>query len=353
MRISACVNCKSAYALILPHDSACDSVHDLERKMEFRVVVTILLALIDFWLAVYVLTSVFAASQSSHSIFFLTFTVEEAPLRHSSTGSPSSWKILPLSPSPNETQLRFALIHVLITCADLTGGCVRLRVNGLNTDRFECIYYQIWIRVNGALTKSEVTSFSIVALPLILQHNTAPNWTMSFWKAATKRNPGPVLSAHTLPKVWKLEQDSKHKQTVAYKQQRSSRNKNSTATTDHHYGPQPQQDDVTPLKLLQLCQEFYDRELKVPNDKHNYIKQNRRHQSAETIWGLQHPISVELQGGVPPHLLATLSSPCCTPDPSPPRPHDGVWRTRMRQNSGIWNNWGKRVMPTRLWRIWD
>ena len=68
------------------------------------------------------------------------------------------------------------------------------------------------------------------AAGLATQHD--PNWTTSFWKAATKQNSGPVLGAHTSAKVQKLEQDHKCKQTVAYKQQRRSTwNKNSTATT--------------------------------------------------------------------------------------------------------------------------
>ena len=103
------------------------------------------------------------------------------------------------------------------------------------------------------LTKSKVASFSIVALPLGLATQYGPNWTMVFWKVATKQNPGPVLGAHTSAKVQKLEQDCNCKQTVAYKQQRSISNKNSTGTTDHHYGPEFQQVNVTPSELLQLC----------------------------------------------------------------------------------------------------
>ena len=49
MRISARGNCKSAYVSVLPRDSALDSMHDLERKMELLIVVTILLALIDLY----------------------------------------------------------------------------------------------------------------------------------------------------------------------------------------------------------------------------------------------------------------------------------------------------------------
>ena len=36
---------------------------------------------------------------------------------------------------------------------------------------------------------------------LATQHG--PNWTTSFWKAATKQSPGPVLSAHTSTEVQK------------------------------------------------------------------------------------------------------------------------------------------------------
>ena len=113
---------------------------------------------------------------------------------------------------------------------------------------------------------------------------------MSFWKAATKHNPGPVLSTHTSAKVQhqQLERDHRRKRTVAYKRQRrSTRNKNSTATTDHYYGPDSQQDDFTLLELLQLCQEFYDRELNISNNKCNYIEQNTRNQSEDSLWHQQ------------------------------------------------------------------
>ena len=149
VQISARVNCESAYVLILPHDSACDSIDDLERKMEFLVVVTILLALIDFWSALYLLLFLLPPNlcipfPSWPWIGELNVEVYVECtmyfLHHPSTGSPSCWKILPLLLLPNKMQLHFALLHVLITCADLTGSCVRLCVNRLNTDRFQCVY---------------------------------------------------------------------------------------------------------------------------------------------------------------------------------------------------------------------
>ena len=158
-----------------------------------------------------------------------------------------------------------------------------------------------------------------------------------------------------IAKVLKLEQDRERKQTVAYKQQKVF-----TQKLHHHdYGPESQQDDVTPTELLQLCQEFYNRELKVSNDKCNYIKQNRRHQPEDSLWHqqrncvLQHWILAELQSTISPHLSATLSVLCCTPKPSPLRSHDMVQCTKMWQNSGIWCTWGQWIMPTLLWRIWD
>ena len=139
-----------------------------------------------------------------------------------------------------------------------------------------------------------------------------------------------MLSAHTSAKVQKLEQDLKRKQTVTYKQQRrSTRNKNSTATTDHYYGPESQQDDITPS------------ELKVPNDNATILSRIED-TNLKTVfgtsrenWGLRHPILVELQSAIPPHLLATLSSPCCTLKPSPPS-HTMGFDAR---------GWGKIVVP--------
>ena len=140
-------------------------------------------------------------------------------------------------------------------------------------------YMSIRCMMDGGEQFNRVKSGSFqhrcTAAGLATQHGT--NWTTSFWKAATKRNAGPVLHAHTSAKVRQLERDHRRKQTVAYKRQRrSTQNKNTTATTDHHYGPDSQQDNVTPSELLQLCQEFYDQEVKVSDDKRSYIEQNTR-----------------------------------------------------------------------------
>ena len=67
---------------------------------------------------------------------------------------------------------------------------------------------------------------------------------MSSWKAATKQNPGPVFNAHTSAKVPKLEQDCE--QTVACKTAKVLTQK----LHHHHYGPESQQDDITPTELL-------------------------------------------------------------------------------------------------------
>ena len=86
-------------------------------------------------------------------------------------------------------------------------------------------------------------------------------------------------------------------------------------------------------------QEFYNWELKVSNDKCNYIEQNRRHQPEDSLWhqqrncGLQHWILTELQNTISPHMLATLSVLCCTSKPSPLRSPDMVQCTRMRQTA--------------------
>ena len=127
-------------------------------------------------------------------------------------------------------------------------------------------YMSFWCMMDGGKQFNRVQSGSFHhrcnATGLATQHG--PNWIMSIWKAVTKCNPWPVFSAHTSAKVQKLEQDHKCKQTVAYKQQRrGSQNRNSSAITNHYHGPDSQQDDVTSLKLLPICQEFYDQELRV------------------------------------------------------------------------------------------
>ena len=186
------------------------------------------------------------------------------------------------------------LFNAVAKCADRIVSLAPQLVSNQTSNLAES-YMSIRCMMDGGKQFNRVQSGSFqhpcTAAGLATQHG--PNWTTSFWKAATKQNPGPVLSAYTSAKVPKLEQDRKRKQTVAYKQQRrSTRNKNSTDTTDHHYGPESQQDDITPSELLQLWQDFYDRELKVPNDKRNYIEQNTRHQSEYSLWHQQRKLRV-------------------------------------------------------------
>ena len=133
------------------------------------------------------------------------------------------------------------LFNAVAKCADRIVSLAPQLVS-IQTSNLAESYMSIRCMMDGGKQFNRVQSGSFqhrcTAAGLATQHG--PNWTTSFWKAATKQNPGPVLSTYTSAKVQKLEQDRKRKQTVAYKQQRRSiRNKNSTATTDHHYGLWP------------------------------------------------------------------------------------------------------------------
>ena len=115
-----------------------------------------------------------------------------------------------------------------------------------------------------------------------------PNWTTTFGTSATKCETRPVLSAHTSAEVRKLAQDNKRKCTKEYKLQRKNTHTKSAATTDHHYGPESQQDNVSPTELLQLCQEFHQLEVHVSPQQHSYIEQHTQHQSDDSLWHHQH-----------------------------------------------------------------
>ena len=123
---------------------------------------------------------------------------------------------------------------------------------------------------------------------LATQHG--PGWMTSFWTAATKREAGPVLSAHTSAKIRKLAADNKRKDTKEYKAQRKSTRTKSAASTDQHYGPNCQQDDVSPSELLQLCQEFHQRELNVTPQQRSYIEHHTKGQSEDSLWHHQHKL---------------------------------------------------------------
>lgn len=120
------------------------------------------------------------------------------------------------------------------------------------------------------------------AAGLATQHGAS--WTTSLWKAATKREAGLVHRTHTSAKLAKCSHDKQRKQTREYKIQRRSTRTKSTASTDHHYGPDSQQDDVPPTELLQLCQEFHRREVEVSQSQRDYIEQHTLRQSEDSLW---------------------------------------------------------------------
>ena len=138
-----------------------------------------------------------------------------------------------------------------------------------------------------------------------------PGWMTSFWTAATKQEAGLVLSAHTSAKIRKLAADNKRKDTKEYKAQTKSTWAKSAASTDQHYGPNSQHDAVSPSELLQLCQEFHQRELNVTPQQRSYIEHHTKGQSEDSFGTIsassdsQLPTLAELQSGIPPHLLPT------------------------------------------------
>ena len=170
----------------------------------------------------------------------------------------------------------------------------------------------------------------------------SPNWTMSFWKAANKQNPGPVLGAHTSAK------DGSWNRTANANRLWHTNSKGEVLGTKIAQPPLTTTMALSSSRLTSHDQSYC-------NSARNSMIESWLSQmtNATTVsriqgtnltavcgtsrktWGLQHPTLVELQSAISP-LLATLSSPCCTPKPSPLR-----------------NTWGQQVMPMLLWRIWD
>ena len=131
------------------------------------------------------------------------------------------------------------------------------------------------------LTGSKVAPFSIVVLRLFLQHNTVQIGPRLSGRLPPNPTQGlcSVLSAQC-SHICKGLAVGMGPQTQADCGIRTAKEEYlKQKHHDHHYGPESQQDDVTPSELLQLCQEFYERELKVSNDKQSYIEQNTIHQS--------------------------------------------------------------------------
>ena len=123
------------------------------------------------------------------------------------------------------------------------------------------------------------------AAALATQHG--PTWPVSFWQKATHSTPGTVLLSHTSSKAEQKRRDHSRKGTQQYKAQRQSVRINSAAPTDNSYGPNAQQDDLPSTELLQLCQEFYQREVVISADRGLYIGQNTRQQADDSLWHQQ------------------------------------------------------------------
>ena len=77
---------------------------------------------------------------------------------------------------------------------------------------------------------------------------------------------------------------------MEYKAQRKSTRTKSSASTDHHYSPNSQQDDASPSELLQLCQEFHQREVNVTPQQRSYIEHHTKRQSEDSLWHHQHKL---------------------------------------------------------------
>ena len=177
------------------------------------------------------------------------------------------------------------LLNAVAKCADRIVSLAPQLISNQTSNLAEN-YMSIRCVMDGGKQFNRIQSGSFehrcTAAGLATQHG--PNWTTSFWTAATKREAGPVLSAHTSAKVRKLAQDNKRKRTKEYKLQRKSTRTKSAASTDHHYGPESQQDDVSPTELLQLCQEFHQREVHVSPQQRSYIEQHTQRQSEDSLW---------------------------------------------------------------------
>ena len=177
------------------------------------------------------------------------------------------------------------LLNAVSRCADrIVSLALQLITN--QTSNLAESYMSIRCIMDGGKQFNRIQSGSYehrcAAAGLATQHG--PDWMTSFWTAATKRKAGPVLSAHTSAKMKKLEFDKRRKDTTEYKAQRKSTRTKSSASTDHHYGPNSQQDDASPSELLQLCQEFHQREVNVTPQQRSYIEHHTKRQSEDSLW---------------------------------------------------------------------
>ena len=180
------------------------------------------------------------------------------------------------------------LLNAVAKCADRIVSLAPQLITNQTSNLAES-YMSIRCVMDGGKQFNRIQSGSFerrcAAAGLATQHG--PSWMTSFWTTATKRKAGPVLSAHTSAKMKKLAFDKKRKDSMEYKAQRKSSRNKSSASTDHHYGRNSQQDDASPSELLQLCQEFHQREVNITQQQRSYIEQHTKHQSEDSLWHQQ------------------------------------------------------------------
>ena len=91
-----------------------------------------------------------------------------------------------------------------------------------------------------------------------------------------------------------LEKDQVRKKSTKYTAQRklARHSISSTSTTQHDYGPQSQQPNLSSENLAALCQEYYDREVVVTNYQAEDIEMNTRGQAEVGLWFYHHQLKI-------------------------------------------------------------
>ena len=128
------------------------------------------------------------------------------------------------------------------------------------------------------------------AAGLAIQHG--PTWPTLFWQAATNTQAGSVLQQYTMSKARRQKEDRRRKDTEQYRVQRRSARHTTTASTDKNYGPDSQQDDLSPGELAQICREFYQREVVLSAERKDYVELNTRQQADDSLWHQQRRLRV-------------------------------------------------------------
>ena len=95
-----------------------------------------------------------------------------------------------------------------------------------------------------------------------------------------------VLSTYCMKQQAQLEKDQTRKKSTKYTAQRklARHSISSSSTTQHDYGPQSQQPDLSSENLAALCQEYYDREVVVTKLQAEDIERNTQGQAEVGLW---------------------------------------------------------------------